>query len=45
MAYGVALLMTGSSDAAGNIALDIFRHIQPMYLNLAREVARLYSGQ
>jgi hypothetical protein len=46
MAYGVALLTTGTSDAAGDIALDIFRHIQPtLDLILAREVARLYSGQ
>jgi hypothetical protein len=45
MAYGVALLMTGTSDAAGEIVLDIFRHIQPILdLILAREVEKLYSG-
>jgi len=46
MSYGVALLMTGTSDAAGDIALDIFRHIQPtLDLILAREVAKLYPGR
>jgi hypothetical protein len=46
MAYGVALLMTGTSDAAGDIALDIFRRFQPtLDIILAREVTKLYAGQ
>ena len=45
MAYGVALLMTGTSAAAGDIALDIFRSMQPtLDIVLAREVSNLYSG-
>lgn len=46
MSYGVALLMTGSSDAAAEIALDIFRKIQPtLDRMLAHEVTVLYTGK
>lgn len=45
MSYGVALLMTGSSNAAADIVLDIFRQIQPTLDRvLANEIAVLYSG-
>jgi len=38
--------MTGTSDAAGDIALDIFRRFQPtLDIILAREVTKLYAGQ
>lgn len=37
--------MTGASDAAGQVAMDIFRHIQPtLDRMLAKQVADLYSG-
>ncbi|KAJ7983167.1 beta-lactamase/transpeptidase-like protein [Mycena polygramma] len=46
MAYGVALLMTGSASTAGDIALDIFRQLQPTLDRLlASAVAERYSGR
>lgn len=46
MSYGVALLMTGTSETAGDIALNIFKRIQPtLDLILAQQVSDLYSGK
>lgn len=46
MSYGVALLMTGTSEIAGDIALNIFKHIQPtLDFILAQQVSDLYSGK
>lgn len=45
MSYGVALLMTGTLETVGDIALNIFKHIQPtLDLILAQQVSDLYSG-
>ncbi|KAK7026569.1 beta-lactamase/transpeptidase-like protein [Favolaschia claudopus] len=49
MSYGVALLMTGTvptSTAAGDIVLDIFRHLQPTLDRiLTVSAARRYAGR
>lgn len=46
MSYGVALLMTGTASFVGDVALDIFRHMQPTLDRLlATQVASLYSGR
>ncbi|KAF7333048.1 Beta-lactamase/transpeptidase-like protein [Mycena venus] len=46
MAYGVALLMTGSAPTAGDIVLDIFRQLQPTLDRiLSASVAERYAGR
>ncbi|KAJ7618512.1 beta-lactamase/transpeptidase-like protein [Roridomyces roridus] len=45
MSYGVAILMTGTSSAVGDLALEIFRRLQPTLDRLlASSATRLYSG-
>lgn len=46
MNYGIALLMTGPSNIAGDAVLDIFRLVQPALDSLlAKRTADIYSGR